>query len=269
MKEYNTGYNFENSNNGNYKNKRHIPLTIALRIWLLNGLTIFGIIWSLLFLPVSWFLIPFADFFPKSFNDDDPVAIGIIIESNTEPGRVYPDDVYKCRYEYKLKDGRTYSRTGYYTGERKEPGEEIKISYKQNNPSRFRAVGFKNSLFGGFRLWNYVWPILLFIQVIGLIMFYHGTKEAIKQIYILKVGLLANGKLIEELAPVDKNFAKLTYEFTASDYKTYKVVIGSPFVKRVTDEGYEMLVYDPEKPEKAVLLDQLPKGIKNLFLRLV
>jgi len=269
MNGYNNGYNFESSNNLGYKNKRNIPLTIMLRIWLASALTIIGIILSLFMLPFSLTMVPFSDIFSTSFNSNDPVAIGIIIESNETSAEIGSESVYEYKYQYQLPDGRIYARTGYNTGERKNTGEEIGISYKQSNPAKFRAVDLRNSLFEGYTAAIF---ILLF-QAGGLTMLYSGTRKALRRIYILRVGVISNAKLVNRNPPDDlideRAIYDLTFEFTASDSKIYKVVFTLSSVKNITDEGYEILVYDPEKPEKAVLLDQLPKGIKNLFLRLV
>ena len=269
MKRYNEGYNFEISNNGNYKNKRHIPIVIMLRIWLTIPLTIIGIILLLFMLPFSLVFVSLSDYVPSTVRNSDPDTIAVITGSYETNASEGSDDVYKYTFQYKDDDGTVYSGTGYSSGEMKKVGEEIRIKFKRNNPKRYNTEDLRNSTFGG-------GPgvFVIIFQGISLIILYFGTRKAIRRIILLKTGELANGKLIkEETISVDANnktVVELTFEFTASDYKAYQVVVRSVGQNlRLNDEGYEKLVYDPGKPENAVLLDQLPNSVKSYFLRTI
>ena len=52
------------------------------------------------------------------------------------------------------------------------------------------------------------------------------------------------------------------FEFTA-DAKVYKISANTHEPEKLEDEEKEMLVYDPENPEKATLVDNLPKVVRK------
>jgi len=114
---------------------------------------------------------------------------------------------------------------------------------------------------------------LLFFQGIGTLVLILSIIKTRRRILILKTGAFANGRLLARESTkmkIDKQpVYKLTFEFTASDAKIYKVTVNSFRDGRLEDEIYEKLIYDQRNPEKAVLLDQLPAGIKDYFLKTI
>jgi hypothetical protein len=211
---------------------------------------------------------PFSDLFSPSFSDDDPVVSGLIIE--VMPTNSYINDVrvFEYRYRYKLDGGLVFTGTGYSTGDTKRMDEEVLIQYKENRPDYSKAVDLRRSAFGG----GAGFFVLIF-PCIGLIMLFFSTRKAIRQINILRIGNLADGKFLFK-EPTNMQVNKqtvyaLTFEFTAFDNNTYQTVVKTHQYQRLEDETFEKLVYDPQNPKNAVLLDELPRGIKNYFLKIV
>ena len=226
-----------------------------------------GVITFLFIVPFTFAFVPFKDIFSDSFNDDDHVAVGLItetIETNATIGEVM---VYGYKYEYELPGGSLYYGTGYSTGNTKTTGDTVNILYKQRYPEKSKAVDLRNSIFG-----KETGVFILVLQGIGLLILILSIFKVRPQIHILKVGVLANGKLLNKEATnvkINKQTVyELTFEFAASNLKTYQAVVRSFQDDRLKDESYEKLVYDPENPEKAVLLDHLPVGIKDFFLNM-
>jgi hypothetical protein len=180
-------------------------------------------------------------------------------------------NVYEYTFRFRLHDDKIFVGSGYSTGKIKDSGDIVQIVYKQENPEKFRAVDLRSSLFGGYGGSVFI----LVFQAFGILLLYSGVRKTISHISILKNGKIANGKLLK-MEPPDKEINPqtlyyLTFEFNASNNETCNISFSFPGYKvsRLTDEGYEMLVYDPASPEKAIFLDQLPKRVKNVFLRLV
>ena len=100
-------------------------------------------------------------------------------------------------------------------------------------------------------------------------MLYFSTKKAINAIYILKIGEIAYGKFLYKESTnttVNKQRVfKLFFEFTAKDNKLYKTVAKTHHYHRLEDDDEEKLVYDPDDPENAVLLDALPRAVRKYF----
>jgi hypothetical protein len=267
MKTYDGIRDFTKSSYNGYQNKRAIPFILKFKIW--SGFTMskIGIITFLFMVPFTIGFVSFNDLFSPSFNENDPVAFGHITRTFATNASIGEEMVFGYEYQYKISDGKILSGTGYSTGDTKNNGDEISVLYKQNDPERSVAADLRSSLFGG-----EIGVFVLLFQGIGLLILILSILKAKRRANILKTGAVANGKLLNrELTNVkiDKQTVyKLTFEFAASDSKTYQVTVNSYKDDRLEDETYEKLVYNPENPRKAVLLDQLPAGIKEYFLNM-
>jgi hypothetical protein len=267
MKTYDKGAGFEIMKTGNYNNQRFIPLNIRLKIWLGNPLSFIGLFFFLFGLPFSLVFVSFSNLFSASFSQDDPVINGFITEANPTNSYINDVRVYEYKYQFKLRNGNIYNGTGYSTGNSKSKGDEIRIFYKEEDPQKSKADDLRNSEFG-----TGIGLIVLIFPGIGLIFLFFSIRKALKQLFILKVGNIADGKfLYKEATNVKVNnqtVYALTFEFKAANDQIYQAVARTHHYHRLEDEEFEKLVYDPENPENAVLLDELPRGIKSFFLKL-
>jgi hypothetical protein len=266
MKSYNKGAGFDIRHKRTYMPKRNIPVFIILRIWFGNPLSIIGLFFFLFGLPFTFIFISFSDILGPSFNESDPQAKGTIVE--VIPSNSYINDVrvYEYKFQYKLRDGNIYVGSGFSTGQIKNLDDEVIVQFKENKPEVSMAIGLRNSAFGaGVGLFTLIFP------GIGFVMMFFSTRKALRQIMILRVGKLTEGKFLYKEATnmqINKQtvFA-LTFEFVADDNTTHQTVAKTHQYYRLTDEAMEKLVYDPDNPQNAVLLDELPYGIKNYFLK--
>ena len=250
-----------------FLNERIIPFNIKFKIWLGNFLTWFGLIFFIFGIPFTLAFNPFAFLSVPTFNNTDPVAAGVITEVFETGASINEVRVYKYNFSYEGSDGTTQYGTGYSTGNSKSVGEEVNVTYKADNQLIAQASGLRFEEFdmGAFSL------LILLFPAAGLILAWVGTNNALRQIQILKVGKLADGKFIgQEPTNVEINNQRvyaLTFEFIADDNQVYRTIAKTHLVHRLKDEETEKLVYTPGDPEKAVLLDTLPKRIKEYFLR--
>jgi hypothetical protein len=147
-------------------------------------------------------------------------------------------------------------------------GDKIKILYKQNDPTKSKAVDLRTSMFGGLGVF-----IALQFVGFGLIVLFFRLRKPLHQISILKSGEIAEAKLLNEKATnvkINKQTVyALTFEFTASNNKIYQVVTKSTNSYNLTDDKLEKLVYNPANPKEFVLVDVLPDGIRNNFLKII
>jgi len=264
MKTYKRG--FELRDYRNFGEKREIPFGIKLKIWSGNIFTLMGLIFLAFGLPFSMVFISFSSLFGPSFSEKDPMAKGVIIESRSTNSSINDVTVYEYKYTYIVPRGNQYTGVGYTTGHTKSKGDEVQVQYKADNPELSKAMELRTSEFGGG-----IGFIVLIFPAIGFIMFFVGTRAALRQILILQVGKLTEGKYLYKEATNTKinnqTVYALTFEFTADDNKTYQTVAKTHKYHLLEDEPLEKLVYDPKQPENAVLLDALPKGVKNYFLQ--
>lgn len=249
-----------------FLNERLIPFGIKFRIWISNTFTWFGLIFFLFGIPFTIVFNALAFFYAPSFNSGDPVSSGVITELLPTDASVNDIPVYQYNFSFEGADGKTYFGSGYATGNSKSIGEAVDVTYKADNPLVVEASGLRIEKFDS------VFSLLILIfPGIGLFFMLIGTKKALNQIQILKVGKLAEGKFIGQeptnMKINNRTVYALTFEFTADDQKTYQTIAKTHLTYKLTDEETEKLVYTPGNPEKAVLLDTLPKRIKAYFLR--
>ena len=247
-----------------YSAERNISIGLQLKIWLSDVMVIIGGAFILMGLPFVLVFVPFASLFSPGFSNTDPVIEGKIIAVHSTGASVNEEYVYEYTYTYNPPDGANYKGAGYSTGQIFEIDELIKINYKRNQQEISKAKELRLSSFPmgvGF--------IVLIFPLVGAILFYFGAKKARNAIQVLKIGEIAYGKFLHKEATnttVNKQRVyKLFFEFTAKDNKTYQTVSKTHKYHRLEDEEQEMLVYDPDDPENAVLIDALPRAVRKYF----
>ncbi|MBS4035301.1 MAG: DUF3592 domain-containing protein [Ignavibacterium sp.] len=245
-----------------YFHKRVVPTGVKFKIFFGNFYTTFGLIFLIF---SSIFIIVFSSFIKfDTLSKDSPVTDGTITKVEVTNTSINDQRVYAFHYEYKLLDGaihhgKSFSEDIYY-----EIGTPVKILYSEKDPGVSRIEGMRA---GEFSLW------ILFIMIpfllVGAGFFIFGLKKARKDIYLLQVGEVAYGTLVgKEPTSVKINnrpVYKLYFRFTAADGNTYDTACKSHLTRLLEDEEKEKLVYDPNAPEQALLLDSLPKKLKSFF----
>jgi len=246
---------------------RNIPIFVTLTVLFSDVLSIIGLVF---FLMGSIFVLVFgslSDWSSFSFDENSPTVTGYVNDIGETGASINDEYVLEYFYTYKLLDGSEYEGVSYMEGDSGiELGSEVQVEYVKDNPEISRIQGMRNSEFGVL-----VVVLVGIFPLIGLILFYFGFSKSLKHLRILKIGEIAYGKyLYREATNVSVNertVFKLTFEFTARNGRTYKAIAKTHQPERLQDEEEEMLVYDPNKPEAAVLLDSLPKRIKKYFLK--
>lgn len=245
-----------------YFHKRVVPLGIKFKIIFGNFYTTFGLIFLLF---SSVFIIVFSSFIKfDSLRSNSPVTEGVVIGVDVTNTSVNDQRVYAFHYEYKLPDGsirngKSYSEDIYY-----EVGAPVKVLYSEKEPEVSRIEGMRA---GEFSAWILFIMIPFLLVGAGFLIF--GLRKARKDIYLLQVGEVAYGNLVGKeptSMKINKQTVyKLYFRFTAADGNTYDTVCKSHITHLLEDEEKEKLVYDPNAPEQALLLDSLPKKLKRFF----
>jgi hypothetical protein len=245
-----------------YFHKRVVPPGVKFKILFGNFYTTFGLIFLLF---SSIFIIVFSSFVKfDTLSKDSPVTDGTITKVEVTNTSINDQRVYAFHYEYKLPDesihrGKSFSEDFYF-----EVGSSVKVLYSEKEPGVSRIEGMRA---GEFSLW------ILFIMIpfllVGAGFFIFGLKKARKDIYLLQVGEVAYGNLVGKeptSMKINKQTVyKLYFRFTAADGNTYDTVCKSHITHLLEDEEKEKLVYDPNAPEQALLLDSLPRRLKSFF----
>lgn len=173
-------------------------------------------------------------------------------ETNASEGGM---EIYEIRYAYEV-DEETYYGKAYATGEYLEEGTPVTVEYITRNPAISRIPGMRTSMFGPIVIVTLIFPLvgLIFIAVTV-----HNGRKAHR---LLKHGRMTRGTLISrEITNVRINrrpVYKLVFEFEGGDGEIYHTTAKTHLPEELEDESLERLLYDPDNPSYAVMLDKLP-----------
>ncbi|NLF41173.1 MAG: hypothetical protein GX587_00590, partial [Bacteroidales bacterium] len=106
--------------------------------------------------------------------------------------------------------------------------------------------------------------------IVGLSFLYLGIKKSRRELQLIKTGEIAQGKLISKeftsMRVNNNQVFRFRFEFKAKDGRKYKTSFKTHIPSGIEDEELEHLLYNPNEPEKAVLIDSLPKKARNYLI---
>ena len=163
--------------------------------------------------------------------------------------------IYAHHYEYSVA-GVDYKGTSWTKEQELEPGTLADIEYDEGNPAHSRIVGMRRGQFS---------PAVLFVVIfpaIGLALLIVFTRIGMKQNDLLRDGVFTTG-VLKSRRPTNMTVNKrpvfeLLFEFTARDGRKCEASARTTDPSRLEDEAREPLLYDPENPSKAYVLDEAP-----------
>ena len=130
------------------------------------------------------------------------------------------------------------------------------VEFLKDNPWKSRIAGTKSGAFSPMVL------LVLLFPSIGPILCFFSLKTGWRNNQLLSRGRLTRGQLVakEELLERENNrpVFRLTFEFEADQGRVYRAMAKTNEPERLEDEDTEAILYDPESPERSVLIDSLP-----------
>jgi hypothetical protein len=236
---------------------RHVPLPVRLKVLFGGFLNQFGWVFFGFGFIFVWAFTLQADLTSwYVFRGELAATEGTIIESRETNMRVNETRVYEHKYSFIGADGLEYTGACYKTGGSLRNGQKVTIEYKQDNPETSRVKGMRRGVIGLFGLMPIIFP------VIGLCFIIAGIRKGVKACHLLRHGEQTTGELISKdrtgTKVNDEPVYKLTFEFAASDGTVNQAVAKTHRPEVLEDEEHEPLLYDPSRPEYAVMLDDLP-----------
>jgi hypothetical protein len=233
---------------------RHVPLS-------LTAVTMFGG-----FAQIGWFVFGFGMIFFWAFAGNADLSFitfrGAVEQTTGKVTRVEETGasenesvVVANHYEYSVA-GQRLTGTSYSTGSRAAAGEEVTVEYKPGSPERSRIAGMRRGHFGPFVFFVTIFPL------IGFVIVYFCAKGGFKRSRLLSNGVFTTGRLIDKeptnVTVNDRRVYELTFEFTARDGRRCEAKARTSDPSRLEDEHDEPLLYDPNNPSEAYLLDEVP-----------
>lgn len=236
---------------------RYVPLLVKLKVLLGGFLNQFGWFFFGFGLVFVWMFTLNADLTSWcTFRGELAVAEGTVIESKETNMRVNETRVYEHKYSFIGADGLEYAGASYKTGGGLRNGQKVTIEYKPGKPETSRIRGMRRGVIGLFGLIPAIFP------AIGLCLIIAGIRKGIKANHLLRYGEQTTGKLISKdrtgAEVNDQPVYKMTFEFAASDGSSCQVIAKTHRPEALEDEEQEPLLYDPSRPDYAVMMDNLP-----------
>jgi len=242
---------------------RNISLKMKLQIIFKHTLMLIGVIFTILslFMFIIFGLqVSFEDY---KFDENSPITEGKIIKVLKTNAKENNISVVKYEYEYNI-NSQTYKAESYTTGKQYVEQQTVEIQYIESEPQISRI---ENTRKGAFDPW-----FLLFFTpflFVGGSMVGVGIYLSLNSIKLLKFGEIAYGILVDKqptnVKINNKTVYKLFFEFQARDGQKYTTIAKTHRPALLENEVKEKLVYDPNNPSKAVVIDTLPQIVKDYF----
>lgn len=261
-----TGYKELKRKASDYSRFDARPISLGLKLQVMFGHTLMmiGIVFTFLGLLVFIVFGSNIDFNESKFDESTPTTSGKV--TNVIPTNSYVNDVqvFKYEYEYYL-NSKTLKGECHSTGNYFDVNQNVTVQYLTDEIEISKIEGTRK---GAFEIWI-MFVILPFIFIGGSML---GVRIlfGIRAIKLLEYGEITYGTLIDKQPTNTKinnqTVYKLSFQFTASNGNNYTAIAKTHTPYSLEDEQQEKLVYDANNPEKAVLIDSLPKTVKKFFM---
>lgn len=236
-------------------NYREVPLSVQLRLLFGGFLNQFG--WAffgfgMIFVIIFGFQsdISFLYFMGKVDQQD---AFLIHVEPTNASSNNGIINAYYFRY--RGTNGERLQAVSYST-EIMEDSTTVKIEYPAGKPHLARIVGMRRAQFPPITL------VVLIFPLSGMVMMFFAMRRGLKSIRLLKNGVLTRGKLVAKkntnIRVNNQPMYEYQFEFKDELGQTHVVKERSVENPELEDEALETLLYDPNNPEKGILIDNLP-----------
>lgn len=225
--------------------------------WIGVIFTLFGCVMLAVFASASDFRSAFV------FSDSDPRTTGELIARHATHSSANKRRIHEYVYHYQV-DGRRYEGRSFDTDNGAAAGAAVTVQYAARDPASSRLEGMGLAPFG-----MHVALLVAVFPAIGLGMLYFAVRRYRKYSYLVQHGVLTTGKVVRK-EPTNTKINQQTVYRVFFQYKSGDGVLREAWVSthqtdRLGDERQEPLVYDPERPDEAVLLDAMPPRIRQLL----
>lgn len=240
---------------------RTIPFSLKLRIFFKSPLALAGIL-SLLFGSVFPIVFGSLTDFRSSFvfKDSDPIVPGVITSINNTRSSVNHQPVYAYGFSFEI-NGTTYKGQAFATHPY-SVSDAVPVQYKADEPATARIQGTGTAPFS---IWIFFSSLVFPLS--GCLLIVLSARKARKHIYLVEQGTLTTGRVTRQKRTMSKvnnqRVYKVFFEFILSDGTIQEAHVKTHRTDQLGDEAKEPLVYDPLNPSSAVLLDALPKAVRD------
>jgi hypothetical protein len=249
---------------GTFDTPRQIPTSVKLSLFFGDTIFVLGLLFSLLGTAfIVFFSVAVLDFSSLNFspNSEQTGTITSIEDANaTENNR----RIFKFLYQFSLDGDNLKSGYSYDSNYELKVGDRVVVEY-DSNTSKSRIKGMRLAPFSP-------WLILAFgiFPLIGYGFLFFGIRKGLRHLDLLINGILTKAKVTGKERTntrINNQYVyRVFFEFKSGDGKMVQATVNTHKPHLVEDEQEEMMLYKADFPEKAVLLDALPKSVKRHFI---
>lgn len=231
---------------------RSVPLSLRI-VNVFNGFAQIGWVILLFGTIFAW---PFAGQGDYSFLTfrGDAQTVGRVTDRKETGASENERPIFAAHYQYSVA-GSTFEGKS-YGFDAPAADARVTVEYDADDPARSRIAGMRRAPFGPWAAVMTIFPL------IGLVIVALAARTGMKRNALLRDGVIANGTLVsreETNVTVNRRRVwKLTFDFTDRMGRRQQAVARTTDTDRLEDEATEPLLYDPENPARAYLLDELP-----------
>ena len=243
--------------------ERTVPFTVILSVLFNNifgylGLSFGGL--GMIFCIVSTPLIDFVS--PFCFGDGVARTTGIVTGVYSTNVSVNDDAVIEYRFTFSHM-GKSYENTSFSTEHNYKADDTVTVEFEPDHPSISRIEDMSVKPVGLFVLFIYIFPL------IGFVFLFISFRKGIPAIHAIKYGVVTRGKFVRMEATGGSINEQTIYDF----YFSFKdrtgnecTAIGSTHrTQLVQDEPEEKIIYDPDNPSNAVVVDAMPGAVRRFL----
>lgn len=183
-------------------------------------------------------------------------AFGVVQRSERTNSSENDYYVFAIHYTFAAADGQQYQGVSYATGEWLEPNTLVNVEYRPDDPSRSRIAGLRSATFGPAAAFVVIFPLA------GLVLLGLAWPRTWLARRLLRTGEIGAATLVKK-EPTNtrvngRPVYRLTFEGRTADGRPFQVAESTWRPERLEDDREERVLYDPNNPARAVLLDNLP-----------
>lgn len=184
-------------------------------------------------------------------------AAGEVVDVQSTGSQVNEQYVYEYVYEFVGPDGVVRGGRSFAVGSGPSPGAPVRVEFPSGDPDRSRIQGMRTATFP-----PWVVLIVAVFPTVGLCFMLVGLRNGFLYARLLRHGVLAYGTL-ESKEPTstkvnEQPVWKLTFAFTDGEGRTHRVSHSTHETAELEDQAQERVLYLPEDPARAAVLDGIP-----------
>lgn len=243
---------------------RQLPLSIKLSVSFISIYFLFGFVFTLA--GSFAFRMTREGNYSSTFNSESSLekSTAVIYEVSATNSSENKQKIYRYKYRFTDTNKNEYEGVSYETDMGISQGDERTVYYKLSDPTISYLSGMRSSLF---QIW--VLLLMLIFPVIGISFLIVHFKRANRYLKILKHGLLTSGKVVSKTATSTKINNQpvyiVTFEFIDKQKHAVRAELKTHIPQVLEDEQKEPVVYIPESPTEAIMLDALPGNVRKFF----